>query len=126
MLYMVVEHFKDAPAIYQRLREKGRMMPEGLEYVLSWVGADLKICWQLMRAEDESLFQRWIDNWKDLMDFEIVPVRTSEEMREMMEKERYSIRFPNRDEQSRKLPAWHQMIILRARQCWRPPRFYRR
>jgi len=39
-----------------------------------------------MQAEDESLFQRWIDNWKDLMDFEIVPVRTSAEMREMMEK----------------------------------------
>ena len=88
MLYMVVEHFKDAPAIYGRLREKGRMMPEGLEYVSSWIDIDLKICWQLMRAEDESLFQRWIDKWKDLMDFEIVAVRTSAEMREMMEKER--------------------------------------
>lgn len=86
MLYMVVEHFKDVPAIYRRLREKGRMMPEGLEYVSSWIDVDLKICWQLMRAEDGSLFQRWIDNWKDLMDFEIVPVRTSAEMREMMEK----------------------------------------
>ena len=50
-------------------------MPEGLEYVSSWIDVDLKICWQLMRAEDESLFQRWIDNWKDLMDFEIVRVR---------------------------------------------------
>lgn len=86
MLYMVVEHFKDAPAIYRRLREKGRMMPEGLEYVSSWIDVDLKICWQLMQTEDESLFQSWIDNWKDLMDFEIVPVRTSAEMREMMEK----------------------------------------
>ena len=86
MLYMVVEHLKDAPAIYRRLREKGRMMPEGLEYVSSWIDVDLKICWQLMQTEDESLFQRWIDNWKDLMDFEIVPVRTSAEMREMMEK----------------------------------------
>jgi Domain of unknown function (DUF3303) len=86
MLYMVVEHFKDAPAIYRRLREKGRMMPEGLEYVSSWIDVDLKICWQLMQTEDESLFQRWIDNWKDLMDFEIVPVRTSAEMREMMGK----------------------------------------
>ena len=86
MLYMVVEHFKDAPAIYRRLREKGRMMPEGLEYVSSWIDVDLKICWQLMQTKDESLFQRWIDNWKDLMDFEIVPVRTSAEMREMMKK----------------------------------------
>ena len=87
MLYMVVERFKDAPAIYRRLREKGRMMPEGLEYVSSWIDVDMKICWQLMCAEDESLFQRWIDNWKDLMDFEIVPVCPSAEVREMMEKQ---------------------------------------
>jgi hypothetical protein len=85
MLYMVVERFKDAPAIYRRLHEKGRMMPEGLEYVSSWIDVDLKICWQLMRTEDESLFQTWIDNWKDLADSEVVPVRTSAEVREMME-----------------------------------------
>jgi hypothetical protein len=85
MLFMVIERFKDAPAIYRRLREKGRMMPEGLEYVSSWIDVDLKTCWQLMRAEDESLFQSWIDNWKDLADFEIVQVRTSAEVREMME-----------------------------------------
>jgi hypothetical protein len=84
MLYMVVERFKDAPAIYRRLREKGRMMPEGIEYVSSWIDVDLKICWQLMRAEDDSLFQAWIDSWKDLMDFEIVPVCTSAEMRKLM------------------------------------------
>ena len=63
MFYMVVERFKDAPAIYRRLREKGRMMP-GLEYVSSWIDVDLKTCWQLMRTEGESLFQRWTDNWK--------------------------------------------------------------
>ena len=85
MLYMVVEHFKDAPEIYRRLREKGRMMPDGLEYVSSWIDVDLKICWQLMRAEDESLFRTWTDNWKDLMDFEVIPVRTSAEVREMMD-----------------------------------------
>jgi Protein of unknown function (DUF3303) len=88
MLYMVIERFKDAPAIYRRLREKGRMMPEGLEYVSSWIAVDLKICWQLMRTEDESLFRAWTDNWKDLVDFEIVHVRTSAEVRELLEKER--------------------------------------
>ena len=82
---MVAEHFKDAPAIYRRLQEKGRMMPEGLEYVSSWIDVDLKICWQLMRTEDGSLFQIWTDNWKDLMDFKVVPVRTSAEMRQMMD-----------------------------------------
>lgn len=86
MLYMVVEQFKDAPAIYRRLREKGRMMPEGLEYVSSWIDVDLKTCWQLMRTEDDPLFEGWTNNWQDLMDFKIVPVRTSAEVRELMEK----------------------------------------
>jgi Domain of unknown function (DUF3303) len=79
MLYMVIERFKDAPAIYRRLREKGRMMPEGLSYVSSWIDLDFNVCWQLMQTEDFSLFEQWIGNWRDLMDFEIVPVRTSAE-----------------------------------------------
>ena len=84
MLYMVIERFKDAPAIYERFRKKGRLMPDGLEYVSSWINADLTMCWQLMRTEEESLFQVWTDNWNDLMDFEIIPVRTSAEVRELM------------------------------------------
>jgi Protein of unknown function (DUF3303) len=86
MLYMVIERFKDAPAIYERFRDKGRMMPDGLEYVSSWINVDSTMCWQLMRTEDESLFQLWIDSWKDVMDFEIVPVRTSTEVRDLMGK----------------------------------------
>ena len=86
MLYMVVERFKDAPAIYQRLRDKGRMMPKGLNYVSSWIDNDLKSCWQVMETENFALFDPWTANWRDLMDFEIVPVRTSAEVREMMNK----------------------------------------
>src|SRR5207247_8843230 len=77
MLYMVIEQFKDAPAIYRRFREKGRMMPDGLNYISSWIDTDLKVCYQLMENEDPALFQRWTENWDDLMDFNIVPVRTS-------------------------------------------------
>ena len=86
MLYMVFERFKEgaAPEIYRRLRDKGRMMPEGLEYVSSWIDLDFKTCYQLMRTEDESLFRRWTDAWDDLMEFEIVPVRTSVEMVDLM------------------------------------------
>lgn len=76
---MVIERFKDAPAIYRRLREKGRMMPDGLEYVSSWIDLDFNTCWQLMQTKDFALFDKWIANWRDLMDFEIVPVRTSAE-----------------------------------------------
>ena len=79
MLYMVTEHFKDAPAIYRRFREKGRMMPDGLNYLSSWIDIDFKVCYQLMETENVTLFERWTENWEDLMEFEIVPVRSSAE-----------------------------------------------
>ena len=86
MLYMVIERFKEgaAPEIYRRFREKGRMMPEGLEYVSSWIDLDFKICYQLMQTKEFALFDKWIDNWQDLMKFEILPVRTSAEAVEIM------------------------------------------
>jgi hypothetical protein len=76
MMFMVVETFRnqDAKPIYHRLREKGRMMPDGLKFVGSWVAADLGRCFQLMEADDITLLQRWITRWSDLMAFEIVPV----------------------------------------------------
>jgi hypothetical protein len=84
MLYMVIERFKDAPAIYKRLEEKGRMMPEGLNYISSWIDQHLQRCWQVMETDDFVLLERWIDNWKDLMEVEIIPVHTSAEVREML------------------------------------------
>jgi len=90
MLYMVIERFKEgaAPEIYRRFREKGRMMPDGLEYVSSWIDHNFKVCWQLMQTEDIALFQRWIENWNDLMDFKIVPVRASAEAVELMSQQK--------------------------------------
>jgi hypothetical protein len=80
-LYMVVEHFKnkDAGPVYQRFRERGRMTPEGLAYVSSWVDQKLERCYQLMETEDPALFDQWISNWCDLADFEVYPVLTSQE-----------------------------------------------
>jgi hypothetical protein len=81
MLYMVIEHFNDgaAPEIYRRVRERGRQLPAGLEYVDSWVDLDYVRCFQLMRTDDPSLFDAWAEAWSDLGHFEIVPVRTSAE-----------------------------------------------
>jgi uncharacterized protein DUF3303 len=88
MLYMVIERFKEGAAreIYRRLREKGRMTPAGLQYVSSWIDLDFRVCWQLMQTEDFALFDQWTANWRDLIDFEIVPVRTSAEVRKTMNK----------------------------------------
>ena len=87
MLYMVIERFKQgaAPEIYRRFREQGRMMPDGLDYVSSWISHDLKTCWQVMQTANQEKFAQWTRNWDDLMDFEIIPVRTSAEVRQMME-----------------------------------------
>jgi hypothetical protein len=84
MLFMVVERFKnrDAVAIYRRFNEQGRMMPEGLKYVGSWIEANFDRCFQLMECDDARLFQQWAIHWQDLMEFEIVPVVPSKETRE--------------------------------------------
>jgi hypothetical protein len=76
MQFMVIERFRnqDAKAIYRRLRERGRMMPEGLYFVSNWVAADFGRCFQLMETDDVSLLQRWIAGWSDLIEFEVVPV----------------------------------------------------
>ena len=86
MMYMVVEHFKEGAVreIYRRFEQKGRMMPKGLDYVSSWISEDWRTCWQVMETDDPGLFQQWTMHWDDLMDFDIVAVRTSAEMRSMM------------------------------------------
>ena len=82
MLFMVIEHFRnrDALAVYRRFRERGRMTPEGLEYVASWVETTYDRCFQLMRCDDPRLFDDWTANWRDLVDFEIVPVSDPKEV----------------------------------------------
>ena len=84
MLFMVIERFKngDAVPVYQRYREKGRMMPDGLKYLDSWVERDLGRCFQLMECDDLQLLRQWTSHWQDLVDFEIVPVTTSKEAAE--------------------------------------------
>ena len=78
---MIVEHFNAgaAPDIYRRARDKGRQLPAGLEYVDSWVDHEYDRCFQLMRTDDRTLIDRWIENWRDLARFEVIPVRTSAE-----------------------------------------------
>jgi hypothetical protein len=76
MLFMVIETFRnqDAKAVYRRARDNGRMTPDGVRFVGSWVAADLSRCFQLMEAGDAALLQKWVAAWSDLIEFEIVPV----------------------------------------------------
>lgn len=76
MLFMVIERFRsqDAKSVYRRFREKGRMLPEGVTFVNSWVEADLSRCFQVMECGDVTLLQRLVAEWSDLIHFEIVPV----------------------------------------------------
>jgi len=79
MLFMIIEHFRpgQAPAIYRRFRDRGRLMPESVRYVSSWIDFDFQRCFQVMEAEREQDLKAWTANWQDLMEFEIIPVRTS-------------------------------------------------
>jgi hypothetical protein len=85
-LYMIVEHFKnkDAVPVYRRFRDQGRLAPEGLVYVSSWVDHQFERCYQVMEAESPALIEEWIAKWSDLVDFEVYPVMTSKEAAEKM------------------------------------------
>jgi len=85
MLFMVIEHFKgcDPAHVYERFAERGRMMPEGLNYVNSWIEVGMDRCFQVMETSDPILLQEWIKSWGDLVDFEVLPVVTSNEMVEL-------------------------------------------
>lgn len=80
-LFMIVEHFRNGEAVpvYRRFKERGRMAPEGLIYVSSWVDENLATCYQLMETADRTLIDEWMRNWKDLVDFEVHPVISSQE-----------------------------------------------
>jgi len=81
MVYMIVERFRDGDAVpvYRRLRERGRLAPEGLRYVTSWVAADLKECFQVMECDEPRLLDEWMARWIDLVEFDVTPVLTSAE-----------------------------------------------
>jgi len=76
---MVIEHFKhqDPVPVYRRFRDQGRMTPEGLEYVSSWVDTKLERCYQVMETSDPELMAEWIAHWSDIVDIEVIPVMSS-------------------------------------------------
>ena len=87
MLFMIIERFanNDMVPVYQRVRDVGRMIPDGLKYVDSWVEPNFSRCFQLMECDDLRLLQKWILGWRGAgVSFEIVPVVTSKETREVV------------------------------------------
>ncbi len=81
MLFMIIEKFRnsDPLPIYRRFRERGRMAPDGLQYISSWVDDKFERCFQIMETMDPSLLDQWIANWNDIVDFEVYPVFTSKD-----------------------------------------------
>ncbi len=81
MLYMIIEHFKndDPVPVYRRFRDRGRLAPNGLQYISSWVDEKLERCFQIMETGDRNLLDQWITNWSDIVEFEVFPVVSSKE-----------------------------------------------
>jgi hypothetical protein len=79
MLFLVIETFRggDARPVYRRFRDRGRLAPEGLRYVASWVTEDFRRCYQVMECDDRALLDAWLARWEDLVEFEVLPVMTS-------------------------------------------------
>ena len=84
MLYVIVETFKDHVAVYRRFRDRGRLAPDGLNYINSWVTPDVTRCYQVMECADRSLLDDWLAQWKDIVDFEVIPVITSAQAADAM------------------------------------------
>ncbi|MFO1089661.1 MAG: DUF3303 family protein [Hyphomicrobiales bacterium] len=86
MLFMCVEDFsgKDRRAIYRRFRDQGRMMPDNLKFVESWVSADMRKCFVLMEADNVQVLQRWMARWCDMAEFDILPVTTGKQTYEAL------------------------------------------
>ena len=74
--YMAVEHFKPGcyAAVYQRFAQQGRLLPDGLEYIDSWVNRERDICFQLMQTDQPALFETWFERWQDLVNFDVIPI----------------------------------------------------
>lgn len=89
MLYMVIEHFKggDAKPVYRRFRDRGRLMPEGLAYVNSWVASDFARCYQIVACDNPELLHLWAAAWSDLINFEFHPVQPSRDAYAALEPE---------------------------------------
>jgi hypothetical protein len=81
---MIIENFKDRDPVpvYRRFRDHGRLAPEGLNYISSWVDENLERCFQLMEAADRKYLDEWIGNWDDVVEFEVYPVISSSEAAE--------------------------------------------
>lgn len=84
MLFMIIETYKnrDPLPVYRRFRDRGRLAPEGVRYIASWVDDKLERCFQLMEADERELIDQWITHWSDLVEFDVYPVISSAEAAE--------------------------------------------
>lgn len=84
MLYMIIEKFHPGKvkALYKRFDEKGRMLPDGVRYINSWIDEQVSICYQVMESNTKEGIHQWINHWNDLADFEVIPVITSAQAKE--------------------------------------------
>jgi hypothetical protein len=76
---MIIERFHPGKvkSLYKRFEEKGRMLPDGVIYVNSWIDEQVATCYQVMESDAKEKIVEWVQKWNDLVDFEVIPVITS-------------------------------------------------
>jgi hypothetical protein len=86
VLYMIVEHFRndDPIPVYRRFRDRGRLAPDGLQYISSWVDEKFEHCFQIMETADRKLLDQWITNWSDIVEFKVFEIMSSKEAAEKL------------------------------------------
>jgi hypothetical protein len=86
MLYMIVERFRndDPIPVYRRFRDRGRLAPDGLQYISSWVDEKFEHCFQIMETADRKLLDQWITNWIDIVEFKVFEIMSSKEAAEKL------------------------------------------
>lgn len=87
MLFMVIESFheNDMLPVYERVRDGGRALPDGLKYIESWIEPNFSRCFQLMECDDPRLLQQWVLHWRGCgVSFEFFPVVPSAQTREVV------------------------------------------
>ena len=84
MTYLIIERFypEKVKALYQRFEAEGRLLPDGVQYLNSWIDEKIETCYQLMESDTQEKLLEWVSRWSEFATFDIIPVISSDQAKE--------------------------------------------